>query len=180
MSTRPASLAVGTLAIVLSLTVARVLWGAASEHEAARKAEAGGQTAEAIVHHRRALGWYVPLSPYTARSLAALERIASEARTRGDQATARLAERAIQGGLHSARSTFQPEASALSASESRLAPDAERAPDPSVAMSLIAVLAWLGFVASAVALILGRGTPWRASVAMSLAFVAFCLGLWLA
>jgi hypothetical protein len=67
----------------------------------------------AIAHYRRTIRWYAPLSPYPARAIDRLERLASLAETEGDVATALACHRSIRAGIMSTRSTYTPHAEAL-------------------------------------------------------------------
>ena len=156
--------ALGVVALVLAVLVGRVLQGAHTELHEAEAAEQAGNLDGAIAHHRRAIGWYVPLNPHGPRAIAALERISRERQAKGDHARALLAARSIQAGIASARSTFTPyraelaradaQVAALLASEHSSGQSRAASPrDPSPLFSALAFLAWLGFVASALALV---------------------------
>jgi hypothetical protein len=167
--------ALAVAALVLAILVARVLWAGRAEHECGKSAEAQRAHAQAVACYRRAIGWYVPGSPYVERSTAALTRIAAQAEQAGDAALSLSARRALAAGLASARSVRAPHAPS-------------QAPlDPSPLLSLLAFLGWLGFVASAFGLVLrgvdDEGRPRdaaRYAAGLAAGFVVFALSLWLA
>jgi hypothetical protein len=199
---RPADLArkaLGVLALVLAVLVARVLLGAHQELGEAQRAAQAGDLEGAMTHHRRAIGWYVPLSPHGPRAIAALERISLEQEARGERGQALLAARSIRAGIESARSTFTPYGSELARADARIAelrsPDhstmragGQSPPDPSALFSMLAFAAWLGFVAAAYLLVTrasdagGRfgARAWPHLAALVLCAGLFALGLALA
>jgi hypothetical protein len=156
----------GTLALVLACLVARVLAGAASEYSMAEGLLAKGHDLDAVTHYRRALGWYVPGSPYGSRAIARLRDLSRRAEAKGEFGRAIFAERAIHAGIESARSAFSPYYDELARSDARVTSLRARIPsakplgsarspaDPNAFFSLLASLGWLGFVAFSFALVL--------------------------
>jgi hypothetical protein len=156
--------ALGVLALAVAVLVARVLYGAHVEEGLAERAAHVNNVEGAIAHHRRTIGWYVPFNPYGPRAIAALERISAEQEARNEQTRALLSARAIHAGIESARGLFVPYASELARADARVATllgtraqsspqSLTSPPDPSPFFSVLAVLSWLGFVASAFSLV---------------------------
>jgi hypothetical protein len=186
----------GVLALAAAVLVARVLWGAHTEQALAERAMHAENVEGAIAHYRRTIGWYVPLNPYGPRAIAALERISSEQQERGQTARALLAARAIHAGIESARGLFVPypselaradaRAAALLANRAQSSPLPASPPDPNAFFSVLAVLSWLGFVASAFSWVTdaadasGRFLPVFRSRALALVLSAFLFALSLA
>jgi hypothetical protein len=179
--------ALALAALVVALLVARVLVAAHGEYAQAVSAERAGQLDAAIVHYRRAIGWYAPGSPYGARAIAALSALAEHAQQQGDTARALAAQRAMAGGIASARSFFTPHQSALELAQQKAGVTTKSPADPSPFFSFTAVLGWLAFVGSAFGLVLrgvdaeGRfagAARWGGGLALGLAVFAF--SLWLA
>ncbi len=67
----------------------------------------------AIAELRVAARWYVIVNPYATGALDALERIAGEARARGDLPRSLSALRAVHASIHAARSFYTPETARL-------------------------------------------------------------------
>jgi hypothetical protein len=189
--------ALAVAALVLAVIVARVLWAGHAEYACGKAAEASGSTDRAITCYRRALGWYVPGSPYVERSIAGLTAIAARAEQAGNLELAIAAQRAITAGLSSARSSYVPHRAAFETAEQRTRALVDRehpgatppAPprDPNPALALLAFLGWLGFVASAFGLVLRgldeagrlRGAA-RYGAGLAAGAAVFALSLWLA
>jgi hypothetical protein len=148
--------------------------------DAARRAEA---LEAAIVHYRRAVRWYAPGNAYGVRALDALERIGRRAERQGDMPTALSAYRAIRSAILGARSVYTPHAERLGPANQRIAKlsaalqaSEQRTVDPgqleawhlaqlrkdtapSVGWSVLAVLAFLGWVAGAFLFVYRAITP---------------------
>jgi hypothetical protein len=187
--------ALAVAALVLAVLVARVLWAGRSEYACGSAAELHGPPVRAVACYRRAIGWYLPGSPYVERSIAGLTRIAARAEESGDVALALVAQRAIIAGLSSARSFYVPHRAALEAADRRTRaltasePAASPAPpdDPNPVLACLAFVGWLGFVGSAFGLVL-RGTDEhgrlrdaaRFGAGLAVSALLFALSLWLA
>ena len=106
---------------VVALTgimLGRVVAGARRELADAEAYQEEGQLLLAIEHHRRALRWSFPLSPFRERAVAGLEAIARGLEESDDRAGALLAWRSLLGGISASRFLY-----------SRKDADAERAKD---------------------------------------------------
>ena len=120
------------VAILFGAFTVRVVASAASELERAGELERESDVVSAVVHYRRAVRWYAPLSPYHARALVALARIGAEAERAGDPELALSAYRAIRSGILSTRSFYTPETERLSAANARIADLMAAAPPPPI------------------------------------------------
>ncbi len=161
----------GVVALCLSFIVARSLYSARSEWEAAQAALSGRQTELAMAHLRRAASWHVPLSPYTQRAEEALRDLEVLERAQGRAEGAVMARRAREAAQHASRT---------------LATRLGR--DRNAGFSLLALLGWLTWSAAAFRFVVagldeeGRPRPraYAPAGAMLIGFVLFTLGLSLA
>lgn len=103
MRTRGGSVVVlAFLAVVLVLSL-RVHHALQRELSAAREAERAGDPEAAILAYRRAASWYLPLSGAPDEALAAMQRIATQARQQQDAELELSATRAWYSALQSSR-----------------------------------------------------------------------------
>lgn len=86
----------------------RVLLTSRAELRSGQEALESGETRAAVTHFRRAVRWYLPLSPYPMTALEELRDLALAAESNGDTPGALFAWRAIHEGLTSARSLGLP------------------------------------------------------------------------
>ena len=162
------------------------LAGHGAERRALGQADAAARSAgldEAVIHYRRAARWYAPGSGYVTRSLDALARIGTAAEQQGDLARALDAHRAIRSAILGARSVYTPHADRLAQANGRIArlsaavqgekQSAEARAKleawhltalrqdtaPAVGWSVLAVLAFLGWVSAAFVFIYRAITP---------------------
>ena len=186
----------------LAMIVIRVVWSARSEYHAADDALARNDTAEAIVHLRRAARWYAPGNPYVARSLDGLTEIANRAENAGDTKTARAAWEAIRTAILATRGLYTPYADRLEPANRHIASllarddtgaNAEwhyallaRDDQPLVGWTVLALLGFCSWVAGAFGFILRgvdredhlrpRAALWSALVIVA-GYAAFLIGL---
>ena len=114
-----AALLVAICVVALSgIMLGRAVAGARRELAEAEAYQEEGQLLSAIEHHRRALRWSFPLSPFRERAVAGLESIARELEESDDRVGALLAWRSLLGGISASRFVY-----------SRKDADAERAKD---------------------------------------------------
>jgi hypothetical protein len=159
---------VGCVALFVALVLARALYSARTEWQAAQRALEHDRAAVAVLHLRRAASWHVPGSPYTPRALQALADLERRELARGRSQGAQQAQRARLSAQHSARPVW------------RALPM-----DPSPFWSLAALGGWLGFCAASLALVLrgldaeGQLTPYALPALLALvgSFVLLAVGL---
>ncbi len=158
-------------ALALAVIAARSLLSARTEWESGQRALKEGRASLAIAHFRRSAGWYVPLSPYTARALEMLDFLAEREAGKGNHELARLATRSKTSARHSARNVTSSLPS-----------------DPEPFFSVLALLGWLTWSLAAL-LLVTRGLDAdsrinerasRAMVAIVMGMAVFALGLALA
>lgn len=114
-----AALLVAVCVVALTgIMLGRAVAGARRELADAEAYQEEGQLLRAIEHHRRALRWSFPLSPFRERAVAGLESIAGELEQSENRAGALLAWRSLLGGISASRFVY-----------SRTDADAERAKD---------------------------------------------------
>lgn len=111
--------AAGVLAI--TVTAVRIVATSRAEFLAGEEALAQGDAQTATADFRRAIRWYLPLSPYPKRALDQLRAIAQQAESRGDDALAIEAWRAIHAGLSAARTLWLPHKSESDEADARIA-----------------------------------------------------------
>ncbi|MBZ0272361.1 hypothetical protein K8I61_10010 [bacterium] len=92
----------------LAMIVARVAVGGAVELREARAHQQAGDITEAIWAYDRALHWYLPGSPTVRASVDALRTIARDAEASGDPETALWAWRVMRSAMYAARGLVQP------------------------------------------------------------------------
>ncbi|MDD9940756.1 MAG: hypothetical protein OXU20_06815 [Myxococcales bacterium] len=119
-------------ALLLAAFAMRVVNSASVELERGQAYEAESDPVSAIVHYRRAVRWYAPLSPFHKRALIALARIGAQAELDGDSELALSAYRAIRSGILSTRSFYTPETRRLAAANARIADLMAAAPPPPI------------------------------------------------
>lgn len=188
--------AAGVLAI--TVTAVRIVATSRAEFLAGEEALAQGDAQTATADFRRAIRWYLPLSPYPKRALDQLRAIAQQAESRGDDALAIEAWRAIHAGLSAARTLWLPHKSESDEADARIAQlmvrrqevpthrgSVEDQTDIEVhPVGLLMVL--LGFSGWIVALVVLTERPetrlglsafqWR--IVAFVAFAIFALGMW--
>lgn len=162
------------------------LAGHRAERRALGQADASARSAgldAAVVHYRRAARWYAPGSGYVTRSLEALARLGTAAERQGDLARALDAHRAIRSAILGARSFYTPHQDRLGvanrniarlsaavqgekqSTEARARLEAwhlaalRKDTAPAVGWSVLAVLAFLGWVCAAFVFIYRAITP---------------------
>ena len=114
-----ATLVVAICVVALTgIMLGRVVAGARRELAYAEAYQEEGQLLLAIEHHRCALRWSFPLSPFRERAVAGLESIAQGLEESDDSAGALLAWRSLLGGISASRFLY-----------SRKDADAQRAKD---------------------------------------------------
>ena len=186
----------------LAMIVIRVVWSARAEYHAADDALARHDTAEAIVHLRRAARWYAPGNPYVTRSLDGLAEIANRAEIAGDTKTARAAWEAIRTSILATRGLYTPYADRLEPANRHIAAllaredtgaNAEwhyallaRDDQPIVGWTVLALVGFCGWIAGAFGFILRgvdhedhlrpRAALWSAVVIVA-GYAAFLVGL---
>ena len=160
--------------------------GRGAEVRALGQADAAARGAgldDAVVHYRRAARWYAPGSGYVTRSLDALARLGAAAERQGDLPRALEAHRAVRSAILGARSFYTPHRDRLAAANGAIArlsaavqgekQGAEararleawhlaalrRDTAPAVGWSVLAVLAFLGWVSAAFVFIYRAITP---------------------
>jgi hypothetical protein len=168
-----------TLALLLAVT-ARVVVESRSAWSFGEAARESGDLRAAIFHYRTSARWYAPLSPWPVRSLEALLDIGRKAESRGDDLVALEAYDAVRSATLGARSFYTPHEGYLRQAnerlpavmararevhpagprstpadrpelEARFASDLQRDHAPAALPSVIAVLAFLGWVGVMVA-----------------------------
>jgi hypothetical protein len=107
--------------VVFAVLTVRVVTSARAELAEASRLERSGEIDFAIVHYRRAAGWYAPGNPYVADALAALARIGEAAEAQGDAPRALAAWRGIRGAILSTRSVYTPHQAPLAHANERIA-----------------------------------------------------------
>jgi hypothetical protein len=199
---------------ILCLIVLRVLTSAREELAAADAAIEREDVESAIVHYRRAARWYVPASPLHVRALAKLESIGQAAERVGDTERALSAYRSVRGSIMATRSFYVPERARLTRANQRIAllmaeqsaPGVdlgksktqlrsehlallEREPGPDVLWTMVLLVGFFGWVASAFAFtakaidehdrwVAAEAKKWGALIALG--FGLFVLGMALA
>lgn len=113
---------IAALAVAVALVIVfRVVYSCSEELELGDRAVARGDAEVAVDCYRRALRWYVPLSPGSGEAIEKLRHIAVDAERRGDRALALAAERSIRAGIVSSRSFFTPHRRELEAANGEIA-----------------------------------------------------------
>ena len=107
-----ATVGLSLLVLTTVLTVRAVLEARAGRARA-EQAMAANDVDSAIVELRRAARWTAPINPYATGALDALERVGSQARSRGETARALAAYRAAHAAIHAGRSFYTPESERL-------------------------------------------------------------------
>jgi hypothetical protein len=113
------ALAIG--ALVASAFSVRVVLSARSELALGDRQRDDGDSEAAVLHYRRAARWYAPFSPFHARALSELGRIAAGAEMEGNVELALAAHRAVRSAILSTRSFYVPERARLDAANRRIA-----------------------------------------------------------
>ena len=102
-----ASLVVAICVVALAgIMLGRAVAGSRMELADAEAYQEKGQLLRAIEHHRRALRWSFPLSPFREKAAAGLESIAGELEEGEDRAGALLAWRSLLGGISASRFVY--------------------------------------------------------------------------
>lgn len=193
----------GILLITGTLTT-RMLLGARSEVQRAEMAHAHHDEDAELLHLRRALAYYIPGNPWTARALARMQTRAASLEHQGKTQLALHAYIELRGAVLQLRGIFSPYASQLPAINSRIArlmtlsasgsgnftpaalearlnhPDAPK--PPWVAAALAGFVLWIG---GSCMWLLGGGAVKRRgrtrtlliAIAVLVNFMLFCIGL---
>jgi hypothetical protein len=96
------------LVVILLMIMSRVYLGSAVEYRRAVESERQDKIDLAIAHYGRSIKWYVPMSPWGKRSLAALWDIGQRYWADGDTETAIFAMNTLRSAVYSARGPFTP------------------------------------------------------------------------
>jgi hypothetical protein len=96
------------LVVILVMIMSRVYLGSAVEYRRAVESERQDKIDLAIAHYGRSIKWYVPMSPWGKRSLAALWDIGQRYWADGDTETAIFAMNTLRSAVYSARGPFTP------------------------------------------------------------------------
>lgn len=96
------------LVVILVMIMSRVYLGSAVEYRRAVESERQDKIDLAIAHYGRSIKWYVPMSPWGKRSLAALWDIGQRHWADGDTETAIFAINTLRSAIYSARGPFTP------------------------------------------------------------------------
>jgi hypothetical protein len=111
----------GVALVVVSAVWLKVALESRAEVAAGAAAEAAGDREAALMHYRRAVHWYSPLSGAVERAVAAMEAMARAAEAAGDRVFALDAWRDLRSSLYAIRHVVIPYESELRASEERIA-----------------------------------------------------------
>lgn len=117
--------------VLLAVVAVRVVVSSRAELARGQALQAQDPDA-AIVHYRRAVRWYAPLSPYPVTALSRLERIAAAAERDGEVDRALSAYRAMRGGILSTRSFYTPTPAVLARANEHIARLMSRQPAPPI------------------------------------------------
>lgn len=102
-----------SLCVLITVLSVRALYEARAARGRADAALAADDLDLAVAELRGAARWTAPVNPYATGALDALERIATQARARGDNTRALAAQRAIHAAIHAGRSFYTPHADRL-------------------------------------------------------------------
>ncbi len=106
--------------LVAVLSVRAVLEARVGRMRAAQ-AMGTGDVDGAIVELRRAARWHAVINPYASGALDELERIAAQARARGELRRALAAQRAVHAAIQAGRSFYTPDAERLARADRAIA-----------------------------------------------------------
>ncbi len=96
------------LAVLVTVLSVRALYESRAARARAQQAAARNDIDGSIVELRGAARWSAPINPYATAALESLERLAVQARQRGDMPRALAAYRAIHSAIHAGRSFYTP------------------------------------------------------------------------
>jgi hypothetical protein len=188
--------------LVLVILWLRVFYGSMEDYKTGETLLKENQTIRAITYFDRSLHWYAPLNPYVERSAKRLWEIGEGAEKKGDSRMARIAFESIRNAYYGTSHVFNPGSEWIDRAESRIkklaaggayehgensmAAEAPKSSHPHALWSVAVVLGFLGWVGSALGLIVSvlrknrgtgnvflKGLVW---VCLILAFAALWVG----
>ena len=110
-----------SLAVLVTVLSVRALYESRAARARAERAMAAGDLDGAIAELRAAARFTAPVNPYATAALDALERIAAQARARGDNQRALSAQRAIHAAIYAGRSFYTPHEARLKRADRAIA-----------------------------------------------------------
>ena len=178
---------VGLIALALFVVWVRAFWGSLKAYHEGEDCLKEDQIIAAVTHFDRAIHWYTPFNPFVEKSAQRLWEISAEAQKRGDPRLAFIALRAIRRGFYSARSFYTPGKDWIDRAETRIAillpleetneahvgrsitptknkTQAGKTSGPNVLWAIIMEIGFLGWIGSAIGLIItfqrrSKGSP---------------------
>lgn len=121
---------VALLGLFLGAVTARVIWAGENEIAESTAALRRGEAADAVVHARRAAGFYAPGAPHVRVAYERLSTIATAAEGLGDRDLALLAWRGIRTAALETRSLYTPHEDDLQRANRAIARIEAAAPRP--------------------------------------------------
>lgn len=199
------------VALGLAMVTGRVLWSSRVEWRDAEQLLAAGDRERAVDHFGRAARLYAPGNPWSTRSLDRLEELARRAEEGGEREAALGAWRELRSAVLATRAVYAPNAARRAVADARIAvlaaalespsidPSASeearrswhaarlaRSDEPSPIWSLLALLGYAAFLASALGFLLRglddhdrlvRWTALRFALGACAALALFVIGL---
>lgn len=109
------------VALAALAVVVRILVGGWVECRRAGAELDAGRPYQAVLHHERAVRWYMPGSPYVGRAADALWETGEQAEAAGDPELALFAFRGLRASAYATRSFYQPMPRRIADCEERIA-----------------------------------------------------------